>query len=82
MKDLLGNVLAEGSMVLWRDNGLIGRVVNVCDSELTVSKDGQKKPPTVTLQFELCVPKGQTPPFFVLVDPAASIIVDKLLKES
>lgn len=81
MRDLCGNILAEGQMVLWRSHGLVGHIIQVDEPVI------ENRPPRIVLAIAvpLVPPHGASPANLCvddlvrLVDPKTTAVVEGLM---
>ena len=81
MKDLVGNDLSEGQMVLWRSHGVVGHIIQVDEPVL------ESRPPRIVLAIAipLMLPHGASPrnmkveDIVCLVDPNTTAVVAGML---
>lgn len=77
MKDLLGNKLEAGQLVLW--NQLVAKVKAVHEG-LTIVKKGDvpEEPTYIVLEVKVATQKHQPVPVIRVVDPASDALLDSL----
>jgi len=89
VKDMIGNKIQEGSLVLWKEKGLIFRVVKASDGGLSVVGASGKgtTPPIIVLQITLpvSVENPRLEPvltdFLCALDPQQQAAVEIMIKQ-
>ena len=73
IKDGIGNVLHEGSLVLWKSAGMVLEIVSIKSGGLAIGNGNQETEGEIVFQFRSSFPPKQPnidlKDFYALVDP-------------
>ena len=89
MRDMLGNTIAEGNLLWWKQLGVVVKVLRVTDGGLSLVDKGDTRPSPAVLTVELSFPvdvsklppgaEAQLGEFIRTVDPKQEAMLDQAL---